>query len=250
MERRKNWSLRLIGSVLVLMLGLIGSIALAQEATPETEATTPDESGSAFGGFFGMRGPGHWGGPGGSSNSNWLENLAEALGITVDQLGAAQEQAYAATVADAVAAGEITQEQADRILAAHALKGYIDRKAILASSLDMTTEELETALAAGQSLSDIMTEKGIDMATLKANAQAAYEAVVQQAVADGVITQAQADEFLSADVSRLFGHGGFGGHRGRGHGGRGGRGFGSPVNPDSTTPDTTTPETTDTSFDA
>jgi hypothetical protein len=250
MEKSKKWPILLMGGLLVLMLGLIGSIALAQDATPEAETPAQEQSESGSAGIW--RGLGHWGGfgLGDGADSNWLENLAEALGITVQQLEEAQEQAFAASVADAVAAGQITQEQADQILANRALKSYVDRRTILATALGMTADELEAALAEGQSMSDLMDEKGIDAATLQANAQAAYEAAVQQAVTDGVITQAQADEILAEDGFNLFGHGGRGSHHGGGRGGRGGHGFFSPMLPDSTTPDTTVPETTDTSLDA
>jgi hypothetical protein len=250
MEKSKKWPILMMGGLLVLMLSLIGSIALAQDTTPEAE--TPAQEQSESGSARIWRGLGHWGGfgHGDSADSNWLENLAEALGITVQQLEEAQEQAYAASVADAVAAGQITQEQADQILANRALKSYIDRRTILATALGMTADELEAALAEGQSMSDLMDEKGIDAATLQTNAQAAYEAAVQQAVTDGVITQAQADDILAEDGFNLFGHGGRGSHHGGGRGGRGGHGFFSPMLPDSTTPDTTVPETTDTSLDA
>jgi len=246
MEKPKNKALLLMGGVVVLLLALIATVALAQDATPGAtpapEQTAPESDGS-----FSLRGLGHFGGFGHfGEGSDWLEYLAQALGITVDELASAQDQAYAAAVADAVTAGELTQAQADAILAKRALSDYIDREAILATALGMTTEELETALAGGQSLAAIMAERNIDADALQANAQAAYEAAVQQAVTDGVITQVQADEFLSAGSLNLFGHGGPGGHGG--HGGRGFGGFGGFGHPD-TTPDTT-PETTDTAFDA
>ena len=239
MDKKRNWSLLLMGGVLALMLGLIGSVALAQTATPEAETPTQEETTPEWGSRF--RGFGRFGG-----NGNWLENLAEALGITVDELEDAQQQAYAASVADAVAAGQITQEQADQILAQRALKSYIDRQAILAAALGMSVDDLEAALADDQSIVDLMVERGIDSATLQTNARAAYETAVRQAVADGVITQAQADEILAGDGFNLFGRGGFGGHRGGHHGGRGGfHGFVEPSSPDDDGADTT-----DTGFDA
>ena len=238
-ERQKKWSIVLMAGVVVLLLGLIGSVALAQDATP---LPTPEETTPETDALPSLRGFGHWGGFGRSGDGSWLEYVAEALGITVDELEDAQERAYQAAVADAVTAGQLTQEQADAILARRALKSYIDRQAILASALGMTADELEAALTAGQSITDLMVEQGIDTATLQANAQAAYETAVQQAVTDGVITQAQADEILSGSEFELFGRGG--GRGGRGRGGHG-RGFDSP-----SLPDTTTPEMTDTGFDA
>lgn len=245
MKKQKNWLILSIGVVVVLMLGLMGSVVLAQDASLEAE-TPAQESIPNADGLPGRHGFGGWGDFGRHrDNGTWLENLAEALGITTDQLEAAQNQAYAASVADAVAAGQITQEQADQILAAHALKSAIDRQEIMATALGMTVDELEAAHADGQTLVDLMVAQGIDSATLQANVQAAYEAAVQQAVADGLITQAQADAFLAQGGLNLFGHGG-----GGRHGGHGGRGFGFPQSPNSTAPDTTTPETTDTAFDA
>ena len=51
--------------------------------------------------------------------------LAEALGITVAELQAAQEEAHAAMIAQAVEDGEITQEQADLMAAGRAFRAYM-----------------------------------------------------------------------------------------------------------------------------
>ena len=45
------------------------------------------------------------------------KHLADALGITVDELNAAQEKAAAARLAQAVTDGRLTQEQADLVTA-------------------------------------------------------------------------------------------------------------------------------------
>lgn len=247
MEKQRKWPFLIVVGAVILLIGALATAALAQTLTPEAEApaeegdsTTTDDTPSFR---LGRGGFGHFGG----GDSRQDEYLAEALGITVEQLQAARDQAYAAALADAVAGGSITQEQADQRLAARALRGAIDQQALVAEALGMTVEELEAALAGGQSLRDIMSERGIDASTLQANARAAYEAAVTQAVADGVITQAQADAILANEISSgLFGgHG----HGGRGHG-RGGMFGGWRGAPDTTTPDTTTPETTDTGFDA
>lgn len=251
LKQRKKVLLVISGTV-VLLLGLMSAVVLAQSATPEaqtpesgatTEGTMPF-SGLGRGFLGGMLG--HHGGFGRSGDGDRDENLAEALGITVDELAAARQRAFETSVAEAVAAGDITQEQADELLAMHALKAYIDREALLAEALGMTVDELEAALDSGQSLSDLMTEKGIDAATLQTNMQAAYEAAIGRAVTDGVITQAQADELLSAQTG--FGLFGGDGHGGRGHGGQGRGGHhgwnGAPDLDDTpTTPDSDTSET-------
>lgn len=244
MDKQRKWPLLLMGSVLVLLLALIGGIALAQDATP---GGTPPADDSATDEVPSLRGFGHWGGFGRSDgDSNWLTYLAEALGITVEQLETARRQAMAAYLADAVTAGDITQAQADLMLAKVALSDAIDQKALLAEALGLTTEELEAALDGGQSLSELMTTQGIDADTLRTNVQAAYEAAIARAVADGVITQAQADAVLAQESN---GFGLFGGHGGgHGHHGRGGS-WGVPRVP--ATPDSDSDgTTTDTNFDA
>lgn len=248
--KQRKWSLVFITALSVLLIGLLASVVLAQTATPEAEtdnSTTPAQGLSLRGLHHGVM----------SSGSAHDAYLAEALGLTVEELQAARRQATAAYLADAVTAGDITQEQADLMLAKVALNGVIDRHALLAEGLGMTVEALTAALEGGQSLSDLMTAAGIDADTLQTNIQAAYEAAIARAVADGVITQAQADAVLAQESNGFgffgghgFGGHGFGGHGGgrRGHHGRGGSwGIPSlPSTPDSGSDDTTT----DTNFDA
>lgn len=251
MEKPKKRSFLPLAGIMVLLLGLLATTALAQTATPEAETPAQEAPDSSTEdtvpfGKFGRGRFGHFGGDAGRD-----ENLAEALGITVEELQAARDQVFAASIAEAVADGLITQEQADEILALHRLRSTIDKQALLAEALGLTVEELEAALADGQSLSDLIAAQGLTTDTLQANLQAAYEAAVARAVADGVITQAQADEILSAEVGfGLFGgHGGPGGHGGRGHHGRGGFGpWGGES--DDLNPDETTPDTSETAFDA
>lgn len=151
------------------------------------------------------------------------EYLAEALGVTVEELDAAELVAFQTQLTAAVEAGYLTQEQADLMLAEKVARSYLDTDAI------------------------------------DAQIQSAQEAAIAAALADGAITQAQADALLAQLAANPYhfggGFGGFGGHGGRGgHGGPGGmRGFGLEQLPGSTTPDATpdtTPDTTNTAFDA
>jgi hypothetical protein len=89
-----------------------------------------------------------------------------------------------------------------------------------AQALGMTPEQLFAELHAGKSLSDIATEKGVELQkvydAMNADRIEAMKASIQQAVTDGTLTQAQADWLLQGlnlgflPKGRGFGHG-FGG---------------------------------------
>lgn len=177
------------------------------------------------------------------------EALAEALGITVEELQAAYEAAHATSIEQAVEEGLLTQEQADDMLEGkrfglrgrrgfHALGRGMNN--FLAEALGISVAELEAAqeqahdalltkavedgimtqedadlLQARRAISDYMEEAMAD----------AYANVIAQAVADGVITQAQADQLLEEGPPGMRGPGGIFFGRGFGmHGSRGGMG--------------------------
>jgi len=95
-----------------------------------------------------------------------------------------------------------------------------------AEALGMTVDELKTQLWGGKTLADLAEEKGIDLADVQAAVQAAQEAAlrekIEQAVADGTITQEHADWLLEGLEKGFltdgfgFGHGMGGGFHGRG----------------------------------
>jgi hypothetical protein len=116
--------------------------------------------------------------------------LADALGISVDELKAAYETAFYTNIDQAVTDGNLTQEQADLMKGQYALSND---------------------------------------STFQSSMQSAYTDAVNQAVASGVITQSQAELILSKNRNMFMpGMGGLGG-RGGTHG-RGGEGmdFGFP----------------------
>jgi len=169
-----------------------------------------------WGGGFGFRGWGRMAGQADTIDEATL--LAEALGITTDELQAAREEANEAAIAQAIEEGIITQEQADEMLRRRTLrKDYLNREALLAEALGMTVEELEAARADGQTLSDLLEAQGLDATTVRDRLEEAHEAALEQAVADGVLTQDEADEMQFG-----FGRGGMAPGAGR-RGGRDGR---------------------------
>jgi len=157
--------------------------------------------------------------------------LADALGITAEELQEAREQAAEAGIDQAVADGLLTQERADQIKE-HAGRfmgmigkfgrfggaSDIDHEALLADALGITVEELQDAqaeakdAALAQAIADgkITQEKVDEMKAMQAlrdylqdqglqdNVRSLYADALQGAVEDGVITQEQADKLLEA----------------------------------------------------
>jgi hypothetical protein len=180
--------------------------------------------------------------------------LATALGITVEQLNAAQKKVADAALDKAVADGQLTQAQADMLKLREGMHvgklGGTDAEAALAKELGITVDqlsaarskavaaELDKALAAGtitqaqadqmkahQALRDYLAKQGLDDKVKSLREQA-----LKDAVAAGVLTQAQADALQNGAG---FGMRGFGGRHGRGFGI--GRGL-APALPGGTTP--------------
>jgi len=146
--------------------------------------------------------------------------LADELGISVDELQAAQEEARQAGIDQAIADGDLTAEEADLMQAGHALREYIDREAVMEQVLGMTMDELKAAREEGVGIRELLETQGLDREAIQEAMQSAHDAAIAEAVADGVITQEQADALEAGD--------GFGRDGGifPGRGGRGGHGMG------------------------
>lgn len=206
------------------------------------------------------------------------QNLATALGISVDQLQAAYKTATAEALKEAVTNGDITQKESDQMTAnGDVLRGNedawlssngIDYNTILANVLGISADKLNTAYQSAYfSTLDTavkdgqMTQAQADEAKARYSLstsskftsaiQSAYEAAIKQAVTDGLITQSQADQILKSNSGLNFsfgrGMGDMGGMRGMGGpgglGGFGGNmgGFGRHGNPNNNNSGTTNP---------
>lgn len=250
MNTQSTWKNWLLAGVTVGAIGLTAvtfapqvSLAQSSDTTTTQPAAPVDGQRGPQGGPMGERGPG-----GAPVDDNRDELLAAALGITVDELTAAQATAQEAGLVQAVEQGLLTQEEADALLARNADGGHgpgghfmgrgtdgaIDGEQLLADALGITVEELEaaeeTAFAAGleqavtdgtitQEQADTMTAQRAFRTYTAEQAQTAYADALAAAVEAGAITQAQAD--LLSSTQGQFGHGGM-------KGGRGGHGFGMP----------------------
>ena len=96
---------------------------------------------------------------------------------------------------------------------------------LLAEALGMTTEELFAAQTAGQTVAEIAAAQGVELADVVAAVVAPRAERLTQAVAEGTLTQEQADAMLAAMTEQMtlhFENEGvqFGGGCGMGRGGR------------------------------
>ncbi len=219
-------------------LALILAVGLAAQAVQNVSANALPQIGGPFGGGRGMMGP------------NGGEALAEALGISTDDLNNAYQQAVQSAVQEGVDKGLITQAQADAILngsgrfGGRGMLGWlfqngVDFESHFANALGISVADLQAAYTKAaeirleQAVADgRITEEEANLMRARhalfnneafQNAmQAAFENAVQQAVSSGVITQEQADLILQqGGFGMRGGFMGFGGCHGGGRGGFG-----------------------------
>jgi len=182
-------------------------------------------------------------------NQTFWQTLADKLGTSVDKVQQAIRDALKAVVAQALKDGKLTQTQADdantRIdkqlfdkpmfgpfwgEGRHGMgRGGMGRGGFAAGAemdaaaakLGMTTQDLMTELRSGKTLADVAKEKNVGTDDLKAAIVAAVTTQIDQAVTDGKLTQAQAEQLKSKldsqiDLNKSLPNGG--GFKGPGHG--------------------------------
>jgi DNA-binding CsgD family transcriptional regulator len=195
-----------------------------------------------------------------------IADVAKAKNIDLDTVIAKLTAAFKAHLDEEVASGKHTQAEADAKLAEFSTRittmvnapglpmrggkgghgpgghggkgGHGPQKfatATLATTLKLTETELQTELKSGKTIKQIADAQNVDIADVKTTLTAAFKAHLDEEVASGEHTQAEADAKLAEFKTRLDdmvngvrpvggkgGHGpeGKGGHGGRGHGGR------------------------------
>ena len=122
------------------------------------------------------------------------------------------------TLKPLVDAGTITQAQADAVIAAlvadmpapgdHGDHGDHGGKGgpgldVAAQALGMSAEELHTALDGGQTLAQVAADKGVNVQVVVDALVASATTHINQEVADGEITQAEADQKLADLTQRV-----------------------------------------------
>ncbi len=142
-----------------------------------------------------------------------LNDAAKELGVSPSELSAALKSALERRIDAAVAAGRLTKAQGEEMkqriesgdfplfgmgpgpgFAHHEMFGGLDAAA---AYLGLNGDELQTQLASGKSLADIAKSKGKSVGGLVNAMVADAKKHLDEAVADGRLTQAQASEMLS-----------------------------------------------------
>jgi polyhydroxyalkanoate synthesis regulator phasin len=173
---------------------------------------------------------------GNETASTFLAKVAAKLGIGEDKLTTAVDEAYDETLDEAVAAGRLTQDQAD-ILKERGFdfapppgerghRGGVRVMDAAATVLGMGVDDLMTELKNGKSLADVAEAKGISVEKLTDDLLAQVKTQLDGLVSDGKLTQEQADNIYTqtesnidqivSDQSGFFGGGRFHGGRGLG----------------------------------
>lgn len=157
---------------------------------------------------------------GDSLRESFLSRLADNLGISRDKLDQAITTTGDQTIDEAVTNGDLTQQQGDalkqRIADGHffsfgnrharigrALFGHGEGLDTIASTLGITTDELQSELQSGSTLEQIITNHGSSVDTVVQALVAQAKTDLDQAVADGKLTQSQADQLLANLPDRL-----------------------------------------------
>lgn len=164
-----------------------------------------------------------------SAESDYITQLAANLGVSVQQLQTAISTTNLSALNSAVAAGKITQAQADKIQAAlGAGNGFFfgsqgpktpgapgipgrggffgtinDVEGSVATFLNITPAQLKTELQGGKSLADVATAHGQPRDSLKSFLTTQMNTEIAKAVTDGKLTQTQADQVTNTLSSHL-----------------------------------------------
>jgi hypothetical protein len=213
-----------IAIVTVAAIGL-GAFGLAEAATPGLPALQANGWGPALGHPHGEKGDG-------PLRPYVQAASAEILGMTVDELEAAQEEgirmavliedagltveefrtameaALPGIVEQALADNAITEAQAELILE-NGLMGPYARFGVLhqyvleaaAEILGMDVDELQAALESGTTMGELLDEAGLTRLQFRQALDDATPGIVRAALANGAITEEQAERILEYGLS-------------------------------------------------
>lgn len=152
--------------------------------------------------------------------TDYMTSLAKRLNVSADTLNKAQQGAMEDVLAKLVKDGKLTQAQADKLKTHIAdiaqcnfknlgkgnnsgnqanmqnLQKYMTVIANdVSRDLHLSTTDLQAKLQSGQTLSAIAKAQGVSETALQTSVKNAIQDALKQAVANGDLTQAQADQF-------------------------------------------------------
>lgn len=145
---------------------------------------------------------------------SFVSKLAANIGVDQDKVTAALDATKQQMLGEAVQQGKITQAQADKIAAnkGFGLGGFgfgHDKKEKdknfrgngrnldgIANALGMTTDQLKAEMQAGKKIDQIVTEHNMTLEQFRQKMLDLKKAEISKAVADGKMTQDQADKML------------------------------------------------------
>ncbi len=221
-----------VGVALALAVAGVGGVALADTPAPTPTATGTSTTTQTT-----------------DYSKVFLGKLAAALGIDQSKVESAIKQAESDTIDQAVANGDLAKNPADAMkqqvqqnpVDVFHIKGLdgigrggfgrggfasgiVDYTAVekaVADKLELSVTDLQSKLKSGATLASLAKEKNVQVQDLYDAAAAAAKTQLDQAVKDGKITQAQADQVYKNIQAGEIGFGGMGGMMGKG--GRGPR---------------------------
>ncbi len=163
--------------------------------------------------------------PGTDTSKSMVDRVSEKLGISSDELSTAIESSAFDAIDERVAAGDLTQEEADALKerigelpddaligpggrgfghGGHGLVVRIFMTENVAEFLGITDEEIRTELSAeGATLASVAEAHGKSRDELKAFLTSEFKTKLDERVAAGDLTQAEADEMLAKHTERL-----------------------------------------------
>jgi len=188
---RKAWKIvAIVTMVAVLGVATVAAVAYAQDATTGSSAVWD----------FGQK---------------VKEAIAEALGISVEKYEETVTAAQTQVLEEAVSEGVLTEEEADRMQQHLASDGFGGPRmghgspktsllmTVAAEKLGMTEAELRTELQTGRSIADVAEEKGVDTQVISDAYLEQTQADLDAQVADGSLTQEEADAKLEQKTDAL-----------------------------------------------
>lgn len=147
---------------------------------------------------------------------SFLAKVATKLGVSEEKLTTAVDEAYDETIDEQLAAGDLTQDQADRLkergfdvapmFGARGGRGQMAGVRLMESAAEvvgLSTDDLMTQLRDGKSLTEVAEAQGISAEKLTTDLLAKVKAQLDTLVSEEKLTQEQADKIYSQTESNI-----------------------------------------------